>query len=276
MNNKYGIGDIDSLVSDREKFEEYVYTPVDDAIRLLKERRGDSELTKKIEGVLGNDIPEPLKDFSQIRAVIFRQITTPNYEIRRFVHIVDALNELKPLFAEYQDDKFTSNNDYKHSWGKILFHKKHGAPLDSLTVIDLVKSDGKKISEIKTIWDEPIVDFHHRLLGCTHIPTSEDFFLNISKWLRDHGGRAKDYYVPIMFWFIQNAILFENFTPGGSKESLFTREVFLPAFIKTYEMVGLKPLIVNLLPTNIENEKFWLSHPFATKTYIQNQIDGTK
>ncbi len=269
--SEYGIEDIELLITDKQKFEDFVYTPVNEAISELKERRKDPVLAEKIHELLNGDIPEPLCS-PELRAVIFRQIATPNYEMRRFVHIIEALDDLTPLFGEYRDDKFTSNNEYKHSWGRILFHKKHGASLESVKIIDLVAADGEKISEIKTLWGQSLIEFHHELIEKTYLSINPSFFFDISPWLKRHGGSAKDYYKQVMLWFVRDGILFENFMPGETKESLFTREIFLPSFIEACKVSGCRPLIVNLLPTSIENERFWLSHPSETKNYVEEKL----
>lgn len=270
---EYEFDDVDGLIADREKFEDFVYTPIETAIYEIERRRKNASLSVKISSFLNNDIPNELTK-SGIRAVMFRQITTPNYEIRRFLQIIQALDEFVPFFGEYRDDKFTSVNDQKHSWCKILFHRNHNGHFDSLTIVDLIKNDGKKLSEIKTIWGQQLIDFHHELFRTDNIQVNPDYFCDISPWLKHHGVSAKNYYEQIMFWFVQNAILFENFMPGKTKESLFTKNIFLPAFISVYQKTGLKPLIVNLVPTSIENEKFWLSHPLETKDYIESKISS--
>lgn len=267
----YDLDNIDELIADKDKFDAFVYTPVTEAIKEIERRRKDKKLSATVHELLGGDIIEPITG-PQIRAVIFRQIATPNYEIRRFLHAMGALDELVPLFGEFRDDKFTTNNDQKHSWGKILFHKTHNAPFHHATILDLRSSDGKKISEAKTFWGQSLVEFHHELFQATYMPTNPDYFFDISPWLQRHGGTANFYYKKVMLWFIQNAILFENFMPGETKEAKFTKEVFLPAFIEVYKRTGFKPLIVNLLPTSIENEKFWFSHPFETKQYIEQKM----
>ena len=40
--------EIDDLVSDREKFNKFVYTPLDEAIKKLEKNRLDEELGKKL------------------------------------------------------------------------------------------------------------------------------------------------------------------------------------------------------------------------------------
>ena len=110
---------IEELISNREKFNEFVYTSLDDAIEELKKRQTEVHLDKKVELFLNKDIPEQMK--GGMKAVMFRQVVTPNYEIRRFLSVPDA-TELIPVFWEYYDDKFTSNNPLKYYLGKLGFH----------------------------------------------------------------------------------------------------------------------------------------------------------
>jgi len=120
--------DIPKILADRELFEKTVYTPLPEALEELKKRRIDKSLEKQVLEILNNNIPEPLKDSP--KAVIFRQLITPNYEVRRFVSIIDGLGGIGPLFWEYHDDKFTSNNEWKHSLGKMKFYNGKGKKVE--------------------------------------------------------------------------------------------------------------------------------------------------
>ena len=112
--------DIDALVADRKAFNAFVYTPLDEAILELKQRRADTALTEKVHGLLGGDIPEPFQIGP--RAVLFRQLATPNYETRHFMDVLGSFpTSPKPLFWEYYEDKFTPNNYLKLSLGKLKF-----------------------------------------------------------------------------------------------------------------------------------------------------------
>src|SRR3989344_5332634 len=105
MNKIIEIGDYGKIMSDRNLFNQIVYTPLSDAIRLLNERQKDPLLMKKVEKLFKGEIPEILK--SKKSAVMARQLATPNYENRMFVSISKKVG-LKPIFFEYTDDKFTS------------------------------------------------------------------------------------------------------------------------------------------------------------------------
>jgi hypothetical protein len=64
---------------------------------------------------------------------------------------------------------------------------------------------------------------------------------------------------------------FEKFMIN-EKESFFTREIFLPAFIDVMKRTGSKPIIVALEPTEIETDEFWMCHPHSSKELVNNTL----
>lgn len=263
--------DIEQLVSDREAFNAFVYTPFNSAIKEFKKRQQDEILRSKIKPLLPHGVPEILH--KQKSAVIFRQLATPNYEARRFISLIDAIDDLTPVFWEYHHDKFTSNNECKHSLGKMSFHfgrgKKGGSKINRANVIDFNTYNGKKIIDIQTKWGESLIDFHHELFKRAY-PNITSFF-DGSEWFLKSGGHAKEYYKVFLLLFVQNGILFENFMLD-EKELSFTKEIFLPAFIEVERLTGKKPLIVALAPTEIEGDHFWMCHPSDTEEHVKTKL----
>ena len=58
----------------------------------------------------------------------------------------------------------------------------------------------------------------------------------------------------------------------NEKEEWFTRNIVLPALLKIKEEVGIKPLIVNVQPTEIEGRPFWTYHPHDSKIFVDNKL----
>ena len=56
------IGDYDIIMSDRDIFNQIVYTPLSEALQLLDGRKKDKELMAKVDKLLKGDIPEVLKN----------------------------------------------------------------------------------------------------------------------------------------------------------------------------------------------------------------------
>lgn len=269
--------DVDAILSSHKAFNDFVYTPVHQAIAELKQRAENKYLDGQIAELLNHDIP-PFLESGRPKAVLFRQISTPNHEIRRFFSIIDALEKLDPLVGEHQEDRFASVNEYKYSLGKLLFNRRKtdDEQFESLKIIETQMWEGKRLCDIETVWKQNLLEFHHELFGATYRAVNPFIFHNISPWLAAHGGNARNYYKPVMAWFLKHGILFENFLVDDGKEHTFTREIFLPAFIDVYEKTGFKPLIVNLLPTTIEGRKFWLCHPIDAKKYVEDKLESAR
>ena len=266
--------DIEKLVADRAAFNSLVYTSIDDAIEELKNRWEDKDLAQKILKYTNKNIPKPL--MQGFCAVLFRQVVTPNYELRRFMAVPDTY-DLKPVFWEYHNDKFTSNNPIKHSLGKIPvcsgIGKKGGKKISYETIIDFNNSNGKKLKEVETLWGESLISFHHRLLALV-VPESYKYLFDASPWFAKNKNLAHEYYKNYIALFVRNAILFENFVLKEEDELEFTKKVFLPAFFEAWRVLGRKPLIVALEPTSIEDDIFWFCHPHNTVDLLVPKKDS--
>ncbi|MES2409071.1 MAG: hypothetical protein V4509_02080 [Patescibacteria group bacterium] len=262
---------IQELVNDREKFDNFVYfSTMEEAMIELEKRRNDNELQKKVtEYFKYIGIPEVFE--GEPRLVLFRQVATPNIEVSRFLIIADGV-EMKPLFLEYYDDKFTSNNELKLSLGKLGFYegvgKKGGSKINYKTIIDFNKFNGKKISEVKTLWGEKLTDFHRSLFSVNYDHIDGSVFFEGSKWFEACGGDAIKYYETFLALMIRDGILLENFMLSES-EHMFTKQVFLPAFKFVYDYFGIKPIIVALNPTQIEAEEFWFCQNPKTQLWFK-------
>ena len=262
--------EIERLTSNKKVFNEFVYTPLDEAIVELVKRSKDKSI-KSIDNPMAH-----MK--AELKAIIFRHIATPNYEIRRFIGLVDGTSVLKPVVLEYLDDKFTNINEWKHSLGKLSFYKgrdsKGGFKTESKSIIDFNKSNGKSISSLKTLWGQSLVDFHHEKFKAVYPKHNKNTF-DMSDWLNKNGHSAKNYYISFLKIFIKHGILFEDFLLNG-QELEFTKKIILPALLKIRKETGLKPLIVSLESAEIDNNKFWLSHPFEDKIEVMKKLKSKK
>ena len=235
-----------------------LYTPLSVAKEEIWKRWNDKELRKKVEDFLG-EMPEPFKD--KPKAALFRFIATPNFEFKLFSDMAKQI-ELSPIFMEYLDDKFCTRNQDKIYLGKVvLFHKKNGEK-DSIIcrkkVIDLEKNDNKVFKNIKTLWGENLIDFHHNLFS-KYYPNVERF--NVSDF-RSNGENSYETYLKVFSLFLNHGILFENyFVNANVDERRFTLEVVKPAFMKIKEIFGVKPLIVPLISYKEEGDLFWQYYP---------------
>jgi hypothetical protein len=259
----------------REAFEKYVYTDIFSALDLLKIREKDTSLDSYIEKELGDTIPKEFRD--SIRYVFFRQVATPNFEFRRFLHICSFFSQHTSLFFEYGDDKFTSNNEHKYHLGRLPafqgFDKNRNPIVEKQTVVDFARFDGKPISEVQTLWDEPLIDLHHELFSkSTFAQKTELSFFDASQWLKQHGGTPDKYYKKFLVLFLKHGILFENFMLEDEQERKFAHEIILPALKEIFAETGHKPLIVSLEPTDVEGDLYWMCYEREVGEYIKNKL----
>lgn len=266
------IGDYNTIMSDHNIFNQVVYTPLSDALRLLEERRKDEDLVKKVDELLKGDIPEVFRR-DQMNAVLFRQVATPNHESRYFHSLSKEFN-LRPIFFQYLKDKFTSNNEFKHSLGQLRVHhdvnKNDVYPIEKHTIVDFNKYNGHHIHEVETLWGENLIKFHRDLFNHQNLDISDFDFYDASFWFKNNGEKAKVYYQNFFLLFTCHGILFENFLMDGP-ESGFTKDVVLPAIDYVFEKTGVRPLIVPIAPMETETDGHWISYPENIKNLILNK-----
>ncbi len=265
--------EIDTLLENKDLFNNFMYMSFNDAIQELEKRKSNTELATAIKKYFPYDIPEPLR--TEQRCVLFRQVATPNFEIRRFLFLTGFSN-LKPLLWEYYADKFTSNNVMKKYLGKIPIitgYSKTGAQLTQFkTIIDFNKSNGIPLLDVKTKNNISLIELHHELFKHCGISHKKDMFFDSSKWFNQIGGTANEYYISFMALFLQNNIWFENFIFDDVHERKFLKEIVLPGIKRLYDETGFKPLIVALEPTDIENNMFWYSYPENVGKYLNDKV----
>jgi len=260
---------IRKLVNDKEAFRKFVYTPLPQAIEIIRERRGDKNLASAVDNFIGGDIPLIFSD--GIKAVLFRQVFSPNFEFRYFLKLIESLG-IDPVFLEYHDDIYTSQNPVKHRLGKMRFcdiSSNGKEKILCMNVIDFNSSQGRKIKDVDTLFNQSLIDFHHELLELAY-PNSAKYLFDASSWFHSKGGRAKKYYAKYISLYMRNAISFENFILEKD-ELRFAEEIFLPLFIDAWKAIGTKPMIVSLLPFDSENDERWMSYPQETWNCIKNK-----
>ncbi len=260
-------------MSDRNIFNQIVYTPMSEAIKLLEERRKDPKLVAMVSKLLNGDIPDFFKNKKY--GILGRHIATPNNESRRFIDICKE-NDLYPVFFEYHDDKFSSNNEFKHSLGQLYIQEKvnknGNSNVEKITIVDFNLNNGKKLKDIKTLWAEPLIDFHRKLFNIHNYKTEDFHMYNASDWFKNNGGhKASDFYTNFLTLFVYHGILFENFLTSKDVEGDFTESIVLPAINNIINRTGVKPLIVPLEPLDMETDSFWLNHLSKVKEIIPTQ-----
>ncbi|HXV20884.1 MAG TPA: hypothetical protein VD811_07860 [Desulfuromonadales bacterium] len=234
-----------------------MYSSTEHAREELRKRRTDLKLRREVETWLGA-VPEFLR--GEPRAVLARQVATPNFEFCRFVEAAQRTG-LKPVCPEYRGDKFSSRNPDKVALAKMTFHhgkgRKNGDRNTTHRVINFYDWDGKPLNRIETLWGEQFLDFHHRLLA-RQFPGVE--IADNTDWLKRMGGKPSLFWPRLFALFLCHGLMFDNFHPEGH-ETVFTREVIQPALAEVTARFGRPPLIVPLVPVETERDLFWSWYP---------------
>lgn len=250
-----------------------MYTNITEAVNELERRQKDTELQSHVLSFLNEDMPAPLTETAR-HAVLFRNVFTPDYELEVFESFVNdySFNE---VLLEYPEDRFVAVNEDKYALGKLYFYLGTSASTETnmfaRKVIDFNESEGKLISEMRTLSGEDFVTFHHRILKQFR-PEALDAIFDISPWLHNHGNVAKEYYKQFLALFIRDAILFDNFRTSGV-EAGFSDNVFGPAFKLVEEEFGLTPLICSLQDPSDENNPKWWGYDKSRMSGILESID---
>jgi len=246
-----------------------IYTPLPVARRELWRRWNDASLQRLVRDYSRDTLP----DVFQVspKAVLARSIATPNMELLHFLNLTRDM-DLDPLVIEYNEDMFTAKNPEKYFLGKMFFYegegKNGGRKLKARRIIDFNICQNKMLVEIKTLWNESLVDFHHRLIS-KQLPGGRFKMVDMSRWVAANGKKASIFYGNYLAFFIRNAILFENFLLKHD-EMNFTKNIILPAIRKVESELGLRPLIVPLCPFANESDHYWMFYPPEVETLINS------
>lgn len=234
-----------------------MYVPLEEAKRIVWKRWRDPALRQEVKDYVG-EIPEFLRN--EPRAILARHVATPNFEFFRFAETTKKTG-LKPYCSGYVGDKFCTKNPDKLLLGKMtFFHGKGRKSGDNITccrVVDFNRYDGKPFTEARTLWEEGLVDFHHRLLAA-ELP--EIAIADITEWIKKRGGKPSLFWHRFLALFVCHGILFDNFHTEGHEEE-FTKEIIQPALKKVENHFGLEPLVVPMVPIEREREPYWSWYP---------------
>lgn len=248
------------------------YTPLSVAKEEIWRRWKDKNLEKKVNDFI-KPIPSVLKKTP--RAFLSGHIASPDMEYVYFLDLV-RLTKIEPLGWEYQKDRFYTVNPDKLCLGKLYIYSENSNPRGKIISKKIMNFkdgfEGKRLCDVKTIWGEKVVNFHHRLPELLDIPEIETY--DASDWYKTKGKNVKETYKYYLALFIRNGILFENSLI--SREKKFIEDVFKPAFFEIEKIFGCKPLIYPLIPRKTEDDLYWYCYPDKIQDIIDEEINKLK
>lgn len=249
-----------------------IYTPIEQAGSIIRERWADESLRVKVEEKLSGDIPDILA--TGPNGLIWRCICTPDDEFRRFLDLCKQAN-LMPVGFENSQDKFHCGNFTKYGLTKMQFkkginkHLKHY--IQQETVIDFNSSGGKRMCDLRTFWGENLVDFHNLFLQKV-FPIMKDRIFDISEWLHCRGGSPDNYYFSVLSLSVCHVVYFDDYDLLESEKS-FADEIILPAFKAVQEYFGVKPVIVKISNVGEHHaDPYWWCYSNEARAVMQNHL----
>ena len=248
-----------------------VYMSIDEAREEIWKRWNNKELKTKVQDFLGGSVPEVFKDFP--RAVIGRQILSPNFEMISFLESAKSI-DLSPICFGYLDDKLVTKNLDKYYLCKLFFEDgvgKHGGERVFLRkVLDFNKFNGASFREAKTNFGLDFVEFHKTLANRSGLDV--DFF-DGSEFLHKHGAISERYYKYFLSLFVCHGVLFENYLLEDEYGKL-TVDIFSPNYSAVNEIFGVKPIIVRLVDAELENDLHWRRYPISVSIEVDKIIQN--
>ncbi len=242
-----------------------IYTPFSTAVSLALSRR-QSTATLPCDPLARRLAERP-------HAVLFRQVATPNFELRLFARLAAAAG-FEPLILEYHRDKFVTRNHEKLALAKMSFYDglgRNGGPrLRSATVARLPEIDGVRFDAVATSWGQGLIDFHHDLLNYFP-PLAAIERCEASNWFSRHGGAAATYYRDLLGLFSNGSILFECFWTVG-EEGAFLNQIVKPAFVAAARCAP-RPLVCRLYPERFDESSHWSRYPLELEPVVRAHLE---
>lgn len=230
------------------------YTPLLVAKEEIERRWNDQNLKSQVELFFGDLLLDQFKN--KPRAVFSRSLTTPNFELRQFLKLVDVI-KLEPLFLEYPS-KFVAKNFEKYHLCRLKFKSKESLKNNNsaLKIINFNKTEGRLLNQIKTNNNKNLANFHHQLLNLKYPQLTKEVF-DFTGWFDSTRYKTKFYYLYFLALFVCHGVLFDNFLWNDRYEAEFVSSKVLPSFRRIKELFGVTPLIVSLLPSESEKDVEW-------------------
>ncbi len=250
-----------------------IYTPIEEAGEIIRQRWADEKLRKAVEEKLKGDIPEILKDGPV--GIIWRHIGTPDGEFKRFLDLCEKA-ELKPVCFEYKEDKFITRNFTKMGLVSLPFcvglNKNSKNIIKKEKIIDFKEIERKnlRICDVKTIWGENLVDFHHFFLQ-TVFPVMKSRVIDMSQFYKKR-GKVMEFYPGIITFAISHGVFFEDFDLLES-EMDFTKSIVIPSIKEVENYFEVKPIIVKISNAGEhERDPYWWCYSKESKVVMDSHI----
>jgi hypothetical protein len=247
-----------------------IFTPLAEAWSQIQRRRQDTELLQAIEDSLSGDIPPHFRHKSPI-LYLCRYIATPNFETLRFIELGKPLGA--PLvISEDSKGTFFSNNSLKRALGKMSVVKgitRHYDEItENFTVVNFAEAEGMSFGAIRTKGNNALIDLHHELFSLVY-PTGITI-VDESEWIdRHHRENLVEHYKHLLTLLIAHGIMLESYP---AEESRLINEVVIPAFEYVTKEFGHRPLLCELISSELEPTRDWNAYPSVLYRRLKDEF----
>lgn len=248
----------------------HFFTPLEEAVAEIHKRRGDEELVKKVYAYLNGDIPE---HFTKEQPILYlsRHIATPNYEALRFIELCKPYN-LPLVIGQDKKGKFVSHNELKKALGKMPVTKgisrRQDEIIENFTIVDFSQAQGVSFQELQTRNGGNFVEFHNNLFQ--YIYPNEIEIVDESAWVdRNHRDDLEKQYKKLFALLCVYGVMFESYPES---ETSLVQSALAPAFAEIEKVIGVKPLIVENIDSELELTRDWNGYPSVLYQFIKNDL----
>ena len=202
------------------------------------------------------------------RAILFRQIATPNYELRQFLRLCRRRG-FAPIILSYHRDRMSCQNPSKRALVAPMFINsvnRHGQPVfrrERLINVETVEK--LRLSEIR-IGNHDLPAFHAALMRLA-IPAEPFTLVEASSWLGSYPQGAKDYYVELFLGLTDGVMLLEDFITDPKEADFFDR-IVKPAFDLACRQLGKRPAIARLCNNRRSDSPLWYAYPDSYRAHF--------
>ena len=202
------------------------------------------------------------------RAILFRQVATPNYEFRHFLRLC-IRHGYSPVILEYHNDRMSCKNPYKRSLVAPIFVERvnrNGGPIfrrQQLTNVERIEQ--LRLSQV-TVAGLRLHDFHGLLLKIA-LPGDSFRSIEASEILGRYPNGARDYYVDVFSALTGDLMLVEDFVTDFA-EARFYADVVRPAFDSACSIIGQRPLVRRLCDNRRVVSPLWYAYPASYRAHF--------
>ncbi len=240
-----------------DRMSEIRYTPVEQALELLRERRRDRALVKQIVAELGGDIPSYLLEHDCF--VLPRHISTPNNEALYVLEQAERYGTTA-IFSQDLSDTFTSVNNLKRRLARpeICTVENRQRTYRKIDLVDVPKAEGLPLKDVRTRDGRLLAQVHNDLFAA--VDSKALRIVDDAGWIdRNCRGHLSQHYARHLMLFIAHGIVFEEFDNPSDKH--LKEAILWPIISGMMDRFGYYPLIVHSGPSfDSDGERFALAH----------------